>query len=1012
MVAVYKGQPTFSGGEFDPSLQARVDLEKYATGLKTAKNFIIHPQGGASNRPGFGFVAKTKFDSKKSILIPFEFSSSQSYAIEAGDKYFRFYMNKSQIQVDPTLELLYNPATTYAVGDWATIGLYKNLDCGSDKILSVYSPYGDTHTTVQIAMATNAGDSISTVYSAGTLSIGLANATPSKNSAALIQVAVRAADAIFADWCVTESNAYAAARPTTGVSIAASAVVTDNKSFIATATTGIFPHDTISGIGGSGTVVWSDDQAYEIASPYADTEIGDIKFTQSADTIYIVHPDHAPITVTRSGHSSWAVDVVTFEYGPFMAENSTAITISATTITAGATPTLTASAGFFAATHVGALLMISHNLPSQTISGSLASAASSSTIVAMGAWRLITHGTWTGKIVVEKSLDGSTWVEVRAFSSANDFNVNTFGVDDSNDSAAAYRLTMSSYTSGTCNYDLTLDACTVDGIVKITAYTNPTTATGLVIRQIAKTAATLTWSEGSWSDYRGWPSAVAFYEDRLALGNTATEPQTSWMSKTGEYTNFGISDPLVDSDSISVVLPSRKLNGIKSFVPIKELLVLTSGAEATIGSGSGEPISPLTVTQRIHGVRGSNGIDPVVIGNRAVYAQPQGTALRDIGFDYTSDGFSGDDISIVSAHLFRGHNIVDLAYQQEPDSIIWALRNDGILLACTYMREQQVLAWSWVRREVMNSSEPPIPASVENPFPPAHIESICVIRGNEYDELWTVVEAGQKRTIEVLGKRDSSLSIYSQIFLDRSVTVAGIPILNIQKGTGGNTLHVTLGPSHGLVDGDIIGIHSVRGMTEANWDKYQITNMSGSQFDLVTETFGNLDVGGWGEYVDGGYIVTPTDTITGLSDYEGFYVSVVADGKYYLKQKVVSGQIVIAEEAYFIHVGIPYECDLQSLKPELSAPDGTVQGRKVRASHVITRFHKTRGGKIGPDEDHLYDVDFGDLQVVDKPTSLVSGDVKSIMGGDWDNGGQVFYRQDKPMPVTVLAFIPAITVGG
>src|SRR3982751_2625311 len=97
MGVIHGIQPSFAGGEFAPSLWARVDLQKYSTGTKTLKNFIVHPHGGASNRPGMKYIATVKDSTKKARLVPFEFSSVQAYAIEFGNLYCRFYMNGGQI---------------------------------------------------------------------------------------------------------------------------------------------------------------------------------------------------------------------------------------------------------------------------------------------------------------------------------------------------------------------------------------------------------------------------------------------------------------------------------------------------------------------------------------------------------------------------------------------------------------------------------------------------------------------------------------------------------------------------------------------------------------------------------------------------------------------------------------------------------------------------------------------------------------------------------------------------
>ena len=914
MPVQYIGQPTFAGGEIAPSLQGRVDLAKYSTGLKKCLNFIIHPHGGASNRPGLKFVAKPKYADKKCRIIGFEFSRVQSYMIEFGDKYCRFYMNDGQIQMPVADTVYFDPSAAHTVDDFTKIGRYRVLDCGSLKNLSVAAPYGDTHTTYQVAMATNAGDSLSVVFSGGLISIGLANATPAKNAANLIQVALRAADATLAAYTVTENVAYAAARPTTGISIAAATMTTGDLLYHCIYTSGSSATNTNwfpAAYAGSN---WDQQSIYEITTPYLEADLPDLHVTQSADVLYIVHPSYAPETMTRFGHSDWEIALFAPINGPFMPQNSdVASTISSSKLLVGETGSVLVSTDdFFYAGKIGALIEICHDLPSQTVSGSLASVAASSAIVGMGAWRLITHGTWTGKIVIEKSNDGgSTWEEIRAFSSSDDFNVNTFGVDDNEGSATQIRLNMTAWTSGTCNYDLTMDACTTRGQVRITAVTNTKLAAGTIVRQVGKTTATEFWSEGSWSDYRGWPSAVTFFEDRLVFAATASEPQTSWYSKTGDYPNFGVSDPLTDDDAISVNLPSRKLNGIQSMVPLKSLLVLTSGSEATIGGAGGDALTPLTVTQVIHGVRGSNGVEPIVIGNRAIYIQPMGGIVRDIGFDYTSDGYSGDDISLISNHLFKGVEITDICYQQEPDTLIWSLRSDGIMLSCTYLREQQVLAWA------QHSTD-------------GTVESIASIPGTGYNELWAVTLRGTDRFIEVMAERMASSDPEDQYFLDCGITYDG----------------------------------------------------------------------------------APATVITGLDHLEGKTVAILADGISVPQQIVASGQITLSVAASLVHIGLPYTCDLQSLKPEAPSNDGSVQGRKVRCSHVITRFLHTRGGKIGPDEDHLYDVDFGPLASLEDPLALLTGDVKQTISGEWENGGSVFYRQEKPLPVTILAFIPGITVGG
>ena len=83
-------QPTFTGGEMSPSLYARVDIARYGTSVKKAKNFLVRPYGGLVNRPGFGYVGEVKNSAQRVRLIPFRYSSEIAYVIEMGHQYMRF----------------------------------------------------------------------------------------------------------------------------------------------------------------------------------------------------------------------------------------------------------------------------------------------------------------------------------------------------------------------------------------------------------------------------------------------------------------------------------------------------------------------------------------------------------------------------------------------------------------------------------------------------------------------------------------------------------------------------------------------------------------------------------------------------------------------------------------------------------------------------------------------------------------------------------------------------------
>jgi hypothetical protein len=394
MAVIHGIQPSFAGGEFAPSLWARVDLQKYATGTKTLKNFIVHPHGGASSRAGMKYIATTKDSTKQARLVPFEFSSVQAYVIEFGNLYCRFYMDGGQI---------------------------------------------------------------------------ISGGVP-----------------------------------------------------------------------------------YEIVTPYLEADLPDLKFAQSADVLYICHPDHAPQTLTRLSHTSWTLAAYDYSGGPFQLSNLGTTTLAISNAAVGTGRTLTASASFFSSSMVGALFQLRHNVPGGSIAQAFTATGTSASIKCGDTWRILTHGTWTAKFKIEQSIDGgSNWTELRNFSGTNDFNANTFGEVDGN---SLIRINCYSYTSGTLNIDLTSDPYDQAGIAKVTAYTDTTHVTASVITEIGGTTAVTDWAEGSWSPLRGYPACCTFYGDRLCFASTDTEPQTMWFTETGNYV---VAMPEATRLSILMGLPFR-----------------------------------------------------------------------------------------------------------------------------------------------------------------------------------------------------------------------------------------------------------------------------------------------------------------------------------------------------------------------------------------------------------------------------------------------------------------------
>ncbi len=888
-------QPSFGGGELAPALHGRVELAKHAVGCKTVKNFIIHPAGGASNRPGTRFVAAAKYSDKLCRLVEFEFSTEQAYVIEFGDHYCRFYKDGGQII-----------HTVDTVSTWATETEYSIAD--SVKVGAVIYRCTEAHTS---------------------------GAT------------------------------------------------------------------TEPGVGAEWEDVWIASNIMEVYTPYVEADLARLRFTQSADVLYIVHPDYAPRTLTRTSHTSWELAAFEFEGGPFMivnADENKTITPSGTT----GDITLESSFDLFTANHAGSLFKLNHHVESQTINGSFVgvgfgtmrvggklrdkgdysptvkatgdwtlvlggslwvghpvllqksvdggqtwstvetymnngtytgavtetcllrvcrtesgvgtveytlTAEHEQELKCHGPWRLTTHGTWKAKIRLEKSDDnGTTWKAHRHYSSANDKNWDVTGEENE---PCLLRLQCYEYTSGTVEFDFTADPYTHGGIAQISSVTDSKHANAKVIEELGAVTATDDWAEGSWSDCRGWPSVVTFYEDRLCFGGTYHEPQGAWCSHTSDYTNFAISNPIVDTDRIALRLNSRKVNAIRGLVGLDDLIPLTSDSEWKVGSGD-DIFAPATVRQKAQSYNGAADVEPLAVDNRVIYVQAKGSRLRDLGYSFEANGYAGHDLSIYAEHLVKGHELLELAYQDEPDHIIWAVRDDGVLLGLTYMNEQQVLAW----HQHVTDGE---------------FESICVIPADGYDELWAVV----KRTINGATVR------YVERFAER------------------------------IADPD------------APEDSFFVD--CGLSYDDKAAT-----------------------SFAGLGHLEGEEVAILADGVPITRQEVTDGEITLPAEASVVHIGLPYTCDLEPLSIEAETDKGTLQSQLAQCAEIVIRFLNSGGGSAGPDTDNLDDIIFEDIS----DGELFSGLHKQSISSDWRMAGTILIRQDDPLPMTVLSIAPKVTVGG
>lgn len=457
----------------------------------------------------------------------------------------------------------------------------------------------------------------------------------------------------------------------------------------------------------------------EIVTPYLESDLVHLRFTQSADTMFIASGKYPVKQLARYSDVDWRFDdfeITNMYFDETLApvtsyEDNNTITPSAL----NGEVTLTAKNNTFTANSVGSSVMLKQEIPAKEVS---VSNGTSDAIKVGENWKVISHGTWTGSFEVQKSKDGNTWETYRKYTSKNDYNPSESG----SVTEPVFLRTLCNITSGTCNVNLTAMPYTHEGVAKITEVISEKQVMALVTEDFGSTKATDDYLFGAWSEDFGYPQTVCFFQDRLCFGGTKKQPYMVWMSRTGDYGNFSVekaSGTVTDDSAVAVAFVSRKQFKILHMVAGTDLMILTAGNEWTI-SGN-ETVTPTKCVPKMQTTRGCNNCEPLMIGGRIVFVQGRGSTVRDMGYSFETDSYGGTDLTLLAKHLIEGVDIVDSDYKQEPDSTIYFVRNDGEMLCLAYILEQKVYAWSRIATK-------------------GRIESVVSIQEGDEDIIYVVVE--------------------------------------------------------------------------------------------------------------------------------------------------------------------------------------------------------------------------------------------------------------------------------
>jgi hypothetical protein len=293
-----------------------------------------------------------------------------------------------------------------------------------------------------------------------------------------------------------------------------------------------------------------------------------------------------------------------------------------------------------------------------------------------------------------------------------------------------------------------------------------------------------------------YPNVSATYQQRRFFGYTAAVPDAIFASRVGFPSNFGISSPLQDDDSLTFRIAGRGHNPIRHLVGLKQLAVLTDGGVWLVQGGSDGVLAPNAINAEQETYAGcAPDVPPVVIGNAIIYLQARGSIIRDVQFSQQVEGLDGRDLTLFASHLVDGHTIVRLDYAETPDSVVWAVRDDGILLGMTYVleqdawgRDQYVAGWHWHDTH-------------------GWFDDVCVVPEDDQDGVYVIVrrtiDEATVRYIERFASRQVITWNEDVFFVDAGLSRHGSPVDNV---TGLDHLNgevvAVVGDGEVIFDGD------------------------------------------------------------------------------------------------------------------------------------------------------------------------------------------------------------------
>ncbi len=693
MPKLYPIKNNFTGGLVSSLLHGRPDLRVYQNGLRQCDNFIVLPHGGITRRSGFTPVASVKIK----VYLAHTGSGLDDMTLDAAFSASTDTVYKIEIDGNGTPDTL----------KWYKDGV---LQASNIPLFATLTVEGD----VVVNFAATVGHTIGDYWEFG------------RRKARLIPF-------VFSE------------DPT--------------QSYVLE-----FGHEYMRVYQGAthGQVAGP----YEIATPYLSSDIDNIRYAQSADVMYLVDGRNDPRKLTRSAHNSWSLDTFSTSSPPWVSFSTLNPWIISFLPLGGAIPFPPTDKSqmniFFDISRDGMLFtkqkilnLFPIPLTSTVHEGTLGAIAwgnpahdyddvpTEHTYITTALGGIYTNFAWKVTGTLKVAVTGSY-----------EFGINSADTADLSIDAETplYLLRSNSGPANATGAVDPEDEFTSRGTVTLTAGVEYPITVRLVVQNGGGSneyGVGIAWKPPAIADLvlipatntdnvsddvtADLPRTVTIFQDRLWFGGSPNNPQTIWSSKTSHYEDFAVGDE--DDDGIRFTIASQQIDPIRWLKGARRFLVGTSSTEYVVG-GSGGAITPSDIEVLPNSFYGSKFVDPAQPENSIIFVGRAGSTLRDYFYRFKSDGYEGDDQSVMSYEEIAG-GVKELVYQQAglvgfiddwslviPQvNVLWILTDDRELKAVTYEKKHKVIAW---HKHTLGATT-------------AKVDSIAVIPGAAGDELWAIV---------------------------------------------------------------------------------------------------------------------------------------------------------------------------------------------------------------------------------------------------------------------------------